>query len=85
MPHVSFDTVDSTKQKPAPSSGEGATLVLSEVGIPNVINFLLKCFFFVKHSTKIYNKGNFNTFSEAYCSKKFHNIELYVGIVSLAS
>ena len=46
MPHVSFDTVDSTKQKPAPSSGEGATLVLSEVGIPNVINFLLKCFFF---------------------------------------
>jgi len=42
MTHVFFDAVNSTKQ----SSGEGGTLALSEVGIPNVIRFLLKCFFF---------------------------------------
>ena len=84
MPHVSFDTVNSTKLKPAPSSGEGATLALSEVGISNVMNFSFKCLFF-KHSTKIYHQRKFNTFSEAYCRTKFHNRELYVGIVSLAS
>lgn len=33
-----------TKLKPAPSSGEGATLAFSEAGIPNVINILLKRF-----------------------------------------
>lgn len=58
MTHVFFDAVNSTKQ----SSGEGGTLALSEVGIPNVIRFLLKCFFFVKHSTKIYHQGKFNNF-----------------------
>jgi hypothetical protein len=85
MPHVSFDTVNCTKLKPAPSSGEGATPELSEEGISNVMNFSLKFFFFVKHSTKICHKGKFNTFSEAYCRTKFHNHELYVVIVSLAS
>jgi 3-isopropylmalate dehydratase small subunit len=84
MPHVSFDTVNCTKLKSAPSSGEGATLALSEVGISNVMNFSLK-FFFVRNSTKIYHKGKFNTFTETYCRKKFHDRELYVVIVSLAS
>jgi len=39
MRHVSFNTVNCIKLKPAPSFGEGATLALSEVGIQNVKKF----------------------------------------------
>jgi hypothetical protein len=84
MPHVSFDAANCTKLKPSPTSGEGATLASSEVANRNVRNFLLKCFF-VKHSTKIYHQGKFNTFSKAYYRTKLHNRELFVGIFFLAS
>jgi hypothetical protein len=45
MPHVSFDTVNCTKLKSTLSSDDGGTLALSEVGIPKVTHFLLKCIF----------------------------------------